>query len=331
MRSRVGHATPIRIILGCAISVVLLAVTLDRVDLPAAAAAIGAAAPGLLLLAVAVVLGDLGLRTVRWRVLLGPLTATGLEPPFRAALGYIAIGYLTNGVLPARLGDVARAYLAADAFGLGRLSTFGTIVVERVADGLTMLGLAMLSVVAVGALGAAGDLVVIGLIAVAVGIAALSAAWVVLDHPRIGGSRIGSLARSTVARIGDGAAPLRDLGTFARFAACSASVTLSALVVAWAVTRSIGLDLSPMELTLFVSAVALSLAIPAAPGAIGTYEFVGVAILTSVGSSPELALATMILMRVITTLPLIAAGIVSLWALQLRPSALVGNEVRVGS
>jgi uncharacterized membrane protein YbhN (UPF0104 family) len=331
VRRRVGHATPVRIILGCAISVVLLAVTLGRVDLPAAAAAIGAAAPGLLLLAVAVVLGDLGLRTVRWRVLLGPLSATGLEPPFRAALGYISIGYLTNGVLPARLGDVARAYLAADAFGLGRLSTFGTIVVERVADGLTMLGLALLSVVAVGAVGAAGDLVVIGLIAVAVGIAGLGVAWIVLDHPRIGRSRIGSLARSAVARIGEGAAPLREVRTFARFATCSASVTLSALVVAWAVTRSVGLDLSPMELTLFVSAVALSLAIPAAPGAIGTYEFVGVAILTSVGSSPELALATMILMRVVTTLPLIGAGIVSLWALQLRPSALVGNEVRAGS
>jgi uncharacterized membrane protein YbhN (UPF0104 family) len=312
--------------------VVLLAITLGRVDLPAAAAAAAAAAPGLLLLAVAVVLGDLGLRTVRWQLLLGPLSVAGLEPPFRSALGYLSIGYLANGVLPARLGDVARAYLAADAFGLGRLTTFGTIMVERVADGLTMLGLAMLSVLLVGAVGTAGELVVIGVVVVAVGIAGVGAAWIVLDRSRVGSSRIGSLARTAVTRIGGGAAPLRDARRFARFACLTAVVTMMALLVAWTVTRSVGLDLTPTELALFVSAVALSLAIPAAPGAIGTYEFVGVAVLTSLGSSPELALATMLLMRMITTLPLIGAGIVSLWALQLRPSALVGGETaRVGS
>lgn len=332
MRRRITRGTPLRLILGAGTSVVLLAVTLGRVDLPAAGAAIAAAAPGLLLVAVAIVLGDLGLRTVRWRVLLGRLSAVDREPPFRPALGYLSIGYLANGLLPARLGDVARAYLAADAFGLGRLTTFGTIVVERVADGLTMLGLAALSMVVVGAVGAAGDLVAIGVGAVALGLVAVGGAWLVLVRSRLGLSRIGSLARSTVARIGDGAAPLRDGRTATRFTGLTIATTVSAVFVAWAVTRSVGLDLAPMQLALFVSAVALSLAIPAAPASIGTYEFVGVAVLTSFGSSPELALATMILMRVTTTLPLVSAGIVSVWALQLRPRALIGNEaVQAGS
>ena len=52
---------------------------------------------------------------------------------------YLAIGYFANSMLPARLGDVARAYLAGRAFGISRLAVLGTIVVERLADGLFIL------------------------------------------------------------------------------------------------------------------------------------------------------------------------------------------------
>jgi uncharacterized protein (TIRG00374 family) len=315
---------PIRLVLGSAISVVMLAVTLMRVDLPSAGAAFAAAAPGLLMVAFAVVMGDLVLRTLRWKVLLRPLAAPDRDPAFRAALGYLSIGYLANAVLPARLGDVGRAYLAADAFGLGRLATFGTIVVERMADGLTMLGLATVSVLVVGAVGGAGDLVAFGMLAVAVAIVGLGVVWLVLVRSRLGRSRLGSLVRSSLVRLGEGATALRDPRRLASFVALTAAVTLTALLGAWAVTRSVGLTLAPMDLALFVSVVALSLAIPAAPGAIGTYEFVGVAVLTSLGQSPELALATILLMRLMTTVPLIGAGIISLWALQIRATSLVG-------
>jgi uncharacterized protein (TIRG00374 family) len=326
VRRPVRLAAPLRFVLGSGISIVLLAVTLDRVDLPSAGTAIAAAAPGMLLVALAVVLGDLVLRTTRWRVLLGPVSAAGQDPPFRSSMGYLSIGYLANALLPARLGDVARACLAADAFGLGRLTTFGTIVVERAGDGLTMLGLAMVSVLVVGAVGAAGDLVTIGVIGVTLALLGSGAVWLLLVRSRLGASRVGSIIRSTFARIGGGATALRDPRQLARFIGLTLAVTCSALLIAWAVTRSVGLDLAPMEIALFVSAIALSLAIPAAPGAIGTYEFVGVAILSSLGHSPELALATILLMRMLTTLPLIGAGIVSVWALQLRASTLVGSR-----
>ncbi len=323
MRRPVRIARALRLVLGSALSVVLLAVTVIRVDLPSAAAAIAAAAPAVAAAAPGGGRGGRRLRSLRWGVLLRPLSSADQAPGVRSSVGYLSIGSLVNVLLPARLGDVARAYLAADAFGLGRLATLGTIVVERATDGLTMLCLAILSVVVVGAVGAAGDLVTIGVLAVALGLVGSGGAWLVLVRSRLGRSRAGSLARSTAARMGDGAAALRDLRELVRYVGLTAGATLSALLIAWVVTRSVGLDLAPMGIALFVSATALSLAIPAAPGAIGTYEFVGVTILSSLGHSPELALATMFLMRVVTTLPLVGAGIVSLWALQLRPSTLV--------
>ena len=95
------------------------------------------------------------------------------------------------------------------------------------------------------------------------------------------------------------------------------------MLVAWLVASAVGISLPVEQAVLFMSAIALSLAIPAAPGSLGTYEFVGVTVLTSLGHSPERALATIVLMRAVSTFPPIALGLVSAWILHLRPSAIV--------
>ena len=90
--------------------------------------------------------------------------------------------------------------------------------------------------------------------------------------------------------------------------------------------QAVGVNLSPIQTVLFLSGIALSLAIPAAPGAIGTYEFVGVAIITGLGYTPEQGLATILLMRIITTFPPALIGLVSIWALHVRPDAIAHSE-----
>jgi uncharacterized membrane protein YbhN (UPF0104 family) len=313
----------LRLLLGIAISAVFLGVTLVRVDLPAAGAAIAAAAPGLLLVALVIVLVDLAFRALRWKVLLDPLHPPERRPPFRVAFGYLMIGFLANGALPARLGDVARAYLAGSAFGSGRLAVFGTIIIERLSDGLTMLALAAISVLVVGAVAGTGDLVVLGAVAVSAGVIGLLLAWLLIARTRVGASRIGAFVAGLATRTGDGAAALRQPRPAAAFILLTGVVTGTAILVAWVVTLSVGLHLAPMEVVLFLSGIALSLAIPAAPSSIGTFEFFGVTIITSLGYSAELGLATILLMRVLTTLPPVLLGVVSLWALHIRPGQLL--------
>ena len=128
-----------RLLIGIVISVVFLAVTLSRVNLQEAADAIGRAAPLGLAAALGIVLVDLCLRALRWHVLLLGVEGAGMRPPYPLAFGYLTLGFAANAVLPARLGDVARAVLAADKFQTPRLAIFGTIMIERVSDGLTML------------------------------------------------------------------------------------------------------------------------------------------------------------------------------------------------
>jgi glycosyltransferase 2 family protein len=320
----------LRLVVGVFISAVLLIVTLSRVDLPAAGAAIASAAPLGLAVALGIVIVDLGLRALRWQVLLDGVRGGSGKPAYRLAFGYLSIGFVANAVLPARLGDIARAYLAGTAFAAPRLAMFGTILVERVSDGLTMLGLALVAGLVLGAAAGTAELVLLGMIVAGGGALAGIAGWLVLTRTALGMTRLGSIVGDLGGRLAAGAGALRSPTQGALVVGLTAVVTTTAVLVAWAVSGAVGLSLAPMEAVLFLSAIALSLAIPAAPGSIGTYEFVGVAVLTSLGYSPELGLATILLMRVLTTFPPVIAGLISLWALQIRPGSLIRPQISEG-
>jgi uncharacterized protein (TIRG00374 family) len=73
-------------------------------------------------------------RAIRWRVLL----SNGL--PFSRTFSIMNVAYLVNGVLPLRIGEVARMYLAAQADPpLPVLKTASTIIVERLLDLLAVV------------------------------------------------------------------------------------------------------------------------------------------------------------------------------------------------
>jgi uncharacterized protein (TIRG00374 family) len=81
-------------------------------------------------------------RARRWQYLLDPIGPTRFRVAFRATV----IGFAALGVLPARAGDVLRPYLLARQEGLSMSATLATIVMERVLDLITVLGLLVLFV-----------------------------------------------------------------------------------------------------------------------------------------------------------------------------------------
>jgi glycosyltransferase 2 family protein len=76
------------------------------------------------------------LRAFRWRLLFYPQKGLHLLNLFAV----INIGYLLSNIFPARLGDVARAYLIGDTEEVSRTAAFSTIVAERVLDALCAVG-----------------------------------------------------------------------------------------------------------------------------------------------------------------------------------------------
>lgn len=77
------------------------------------------------------------LRAWRWRFFLLPTA----DLPTMRLFGPMMAGFAINGLLPARLGEFARAYVLGRQEGLPFTRLFGTIVVERIFDTLVLLGL----------------------------------------------------------------------------------------------------------------------------------------------------------------------------------------------
>jgi glycosyltransferase 2 family protein len=304
----------VRLVTGLAISVVFLAITVSRVDLAETARALSNAAPAGSLLAIVLVLVELTIRAERWRILLHP----SAQVPLRAAFAYLTIGYFANAVLPARLGDPARAYLAGRSFGISSLATLGTIVVERVSDALTILLVVLLAgiVVAPGSQ-LAGSAAVLTAAAV-VGAALAIVAGIVVLRLRILDRGLGRRLRGVVARVGEGAAVLRR----PQGAALILGLTIAPFGVAvctfGAVSGALGLPLDPVQWAFVLGVLALSTAIPAAPGSLGTYEFAGVTALGILGIGSSQALAATVLIHVIAALPPALLGLAATLILHVR-------------
>lgn len=317
----------LRLLVGVVISAIFLVVTLRNVDLGKAADAIGHAAPAWLAIALVIVLIDLCLRALRWHVLLRAVEdPSAPPPPYRLAFGYLTLGFAANFVLPARLGDIARAVLAADTFKVPRLSIFGTILIERVSDGLTFLGLAILSSLVVASASELRNLTVYAIALVVAGLVAAAVGWLAITRSALASTRLAQAILGIVRRLSAGAGAFHHRGPATAFLGLTALLATTATLVAWAVLQAVGVALNPIQTVLFLSGIALSLAIPAAPGAIGTYEFVGVAIITGLGYTPEQGLATILLMRILTTFPPALIGLVSIWALHVRPGAIAESS-----
>ncbi len=77
------------------------------------------------------------LRTARWKVILDPAKRI----PFGSVFTVLVIGFAANNLLPARIGELVRAYTLGRKENLSKSLALATIVVERVFDGITLMGL----------------------------------------------------------------------------------------------------------------------------------------------------------------------------------------------
>ncbi|MFH0775611.1 MAG: lysylphosphatidylglycerol synthase transmembrane domain-containing protein [bacterium] len=74
-------------------------------------------------------------RAIRWQYLLGSEKRISVKSLFSV----IMIGFMVNNIVPARIGDVARAFLLGKKEGISRSLSFGTIVLERIFDGIALI------------------------------------------------------------------------------------------------------------------------------------------------------------------------------------------------
>lgn len=119
--------------IGLLISIIALAFAFRQVDFSSVWASLTGVNYWLLAASVGILILFLVLRSFRWRLLFYPTRGLRLRNLFAV----INVGYLLSNIFPARLGDVARAYLIGDTEDVSRASAFSTVVAERVLDALS--------------------------------------------------------------------------------------------------------------------------------------------------------------------------------------------------
>jgi uncharacterized membrane protein YbhN (UPF0104 family) len=311
--------------LGIGVSLLLLWWVLHDVDPGEVWAELRGARWGWLLLMVATATLTFPLRTVRWRVL---LRLEGASLPWTPLWHATAIGFMANNLLPARAGEVARAYAVRQLSGVPFGTAVASIAVERVFDGLTIVALLLLGVAAGGFAGT-GTIggVPVSRVALSMGLlfaAALAAALLVVAWPawwlalaqrmalrwlpeRWAGRAVGFF-RGLI----DGLSALRAPGRVAAVVAWS--------VVLWLVNAaSFGLAflafrvaVPPGAALVLQGLVAFGVALPSSPGFFGIFEAATRVALALYGVAETPAVSVAIGYHVGGFIPITALG---LWSL----------------
>lgn len=254
---------------------------------------IGQADPGFLALAFVAYYATFPLRGYRWRYILG---RSGLRIPFSDATEILFLSWFVNCLVPAKLGDLYRAYLLRGNVGASISRTVGTVFIERVADIIIIAALALSAGFwsfrgrqrpEIDALFIVGFVVVIGFIVMLAGL-------------RVYGARIGRWLPVRVGRLwgrfqegSTGALGVRSVPVI--LAITAAIWTLEGARLYFVIRAlnlpEVGLGISS---SIFVAlAAALLTAIPLTPAGFGFVEagIIGVLYLYGVAQEPAAAVA----------------------------------------
>lgn len=253
-------------------------------------------------------LGYFGLviRSFRWSYLL-PMSP---NVRFTNLLSATFIGMMANNILPARVGEVVRAWLLGRREGVPVPEALGSIVLERLLDviaALVILGgcLALspdLGDRASGLLERAGSLVfAIALVAIILLSVLARCRTAVLQW----GQRRTSRMTATWARRGmdgfekfvqglDGLRGGRQIATLAVLSLLIWAISIASFQM---VAEGLSLQVSPIQMSLVFVIVLFGVAIPSAPGFVGTFHGFCVAGLTMVAGmepTPAATFATLV-------------------------------------
>ena len=254
---------------------------------------VGQADIGFLLLAFGAYYATFPVRGFRWRYV---LARSGMPIRLRDATEILFLSWFVNCVVPAKLGDIYRAFLLRGNFGASISRTVGTVFIERVADIIVIASLAL----AAGFWSFRGrsrpeiDLIFTIGFAVAIGLVLIIIGF------RVFGGQIGRLLPERIAELW---VKFQE-GSTGMLSARSVPFILALTVVIWLLEGArlyfviralalpeVGLGISA---SVFVAlAAALLTAIPLTPAGFGFVEagIVGVLFLYGVTQEPAAAVA----------------------------------------
>lgn len=307
--------------LGIVLSVLLLVFTLRGVDFGDVAHALRASSIPLFLLSAIVGTAIFPLRARRWKTILSPIDD---HVPFGPLWRSTAIGMMVNNVVPARAGELARAYaLTKERPSIPFSASFASLAVDRLFDAFVVLSLMLAAMldpafpsgrsvagqpvtywVGAGLLGATLFLLVVYLI---VFFPQVIITWYEWLSRRLA-PRLEQRGKDVLLAFASGLSVLRSPK---RFIAVLGWTILHWVVNAfawWIACFAVGIRVPFSAMFVLQGLIAVGVALPSAPGFFGVFEALGREGLGVYGIDPTLAVTWAIGFHILSFIPITLIG-----------------------
>lgn len=275
-------------------------------------------------------------RAFRWHYLLKhikPFKPNELFP-------YLVMGFMFNNILPARAGEFIRAYITGAKKGISKSTTFASIMIERVFDGLVMIFFFIIGYMAfnfvsqvseasqvelfgkmVGVkyvkdtvmyFAAAGSLLFIGIFVMCALLIFKKEPTVEFIHKilSIFPEKFAKKFNELIDRFIEGFGVLRNLGDLL--------MVLLLSMIAWGVEAgtyylmalAMGLQMNFLLVCLIMAVANFAIMAPSTSGGVGPFEFFAVGVMLIFQYTKEQAVSYVLLIHAMILLPIIALGII---------------------
>jgi uncharacterized protein (TIRG00374 family) len=273
----------------------------------------------------------LWMRTIRWQYLLRPVKRVRTIRLYPVVI----IGLMANNLIPARVGELVRAYVLGQRERISKSASLGTIAVDRLFDGITLIPM-MVIVAAFAGHQAEFDVPVLGSLnfnGIGIVMSVLfGAALLVLFYfafTEHGPQQLHRLLRAVLpASLEDKVENLVDsflngLGALRNPADLAIAWVMS--LISWTLEATmyyivaLAFDIhEPFYVFLLLTAAAnLAIAIIASQGGVGPFELVVKETLVAFGVAEGVASAYAIGLHALLLFPIIALGLYFIWSMKL--------------
>lgn len=275
----------------------------------------------LVLLAVAVGTGMFPLRARRWRPILHSVAP---NLPFDPLWRSTAIGMMANNLLPARMGELVRAWMLTRLTSVPFPASFASLVVDRAFDAVVVLLLLVVAMLdprfpanveiagrPAGHVAGSGVLlvVVLGLALYAIVFFPDRLIRIYELFVRRVAPRFEERGRVMLRSFADGLSVLRHPGRFLSVVWWALLHWLTQATAFWIMFKAIGID-APYTAALFVQGViVVGVSLPSTPGYFGFFEAAAKLSLVLYGVSESLAIAWALTYHILSLIPITVIGL----------------------
>lgn len=307
----------IRVLVGVAVSLIAIYFCAVGVDYHSVWGYLTQADLALIGLAFASVGLNNAAKAMRWKLLLGERGAT---VSLWHLLQLHLVGQMLNQILPARVGDVSRIYLAGE-LGLARSFVLGSVALEKIIDMACYVLIFVLLLIMIPLPAwisqPAYALALVTLVALCgLGVMLLYRRrfsglpkWITRSMPM----RLRNRAETIIGDALESLHVLADRRFGLRMTLLSTVIWITAALANYFILWALHIDAAPMSGFFVLFVLLAGINISSVPGQIGVFEYLCVLSLAVFGIDQARAISFGVLLHVMTYLPPLVAGVLAMW------------------